>query len=228
MQFGQFCPIAKATEILGEKWTILIVREILMGSTRFNELQRGLSMISPAVLSKRLGTLDEYGLIVKKKIQGQKGYEYLPTPAGKELLPIFIDLGNWGMRWTREHLTDIDFDVDFLMIYLQRSIQPDKLPGNKATISFHFTDVKANPHWWVLVNGDIVDVCTNDPCREVDVYFTCTVKCLSDIWMGETTYRKEIRAGNLKLVGHRAFTKDVTAWMSNCMFADSESTTRGI
>lgn len=225
MQFGQFCPIAKATEILGEKWTILIVREILMGSSRFNELQRGLSMISPAVLTKRLGTLEKYGLIVKKKIQGQKGYEYLPTIAAKELLPIFIDLGHWGMRWTREHLTDIDFDVDFLMLYLQRSIQPEKLPGNKAIIRFQFTDVKANPQWWVLVNGDIIEVCTSDPCREVDVYFTCTVKCLSDIWMGETTYRKEIRAGNLKLIGHRSLTKDITAWMSNCMFAKSESAT---
>lgn len=226
MQFGQFCPIAKATEILGEKWTILILREILMGSTRFNELQRGLSMISPAVLSKRLSTLDEYELIVKRKIQGQKGYEYLPTSAAKELLPIFIDLGNWGMRWTREHLTDIDFDVDFLMLYLQRSILPEKLPGNKVTIRFQFTDVKTNPDWWVLVNGDIVDICTNDPCREVDVYFTCTVKCLSNIWMGETSYRKEIRAGNLKLVGHKSFTKDVTAWMSNCMFAKSDPLTK--
>lgn len=219
MEFGQFCPIAKATEILGEKWTILILREILMGGSRFNELQRGLSMISPAMLSKRLSSLDESGLIVKKKIHGQKGYEYFPTTAAKELLPIFVELGNWGMRWTRANLADIDFDVDFLMLYLQRSIQPENIPGNRATIRFEFTDVKEKPHWWVLVNGDIVDICTSDPCREVDVYFTCTVKCLSDIWMGETSYRKEIRAGHLKLVGLKAFTKDVTSWMSNCMFA---------
>lgn len=221
MEFGQFCPIAKTTEILGEKWTILILRELLMGSTRFNELQRGLSMISPALLSKRLTSLDEYGLIVKKKIQGQKGYEYLPTPAAKELLPIFIELGNWGMRWTRQHLTELDFDVDFLMLYLQRSILPEQIPGGRATIRFQFTDTNAHPDWWVMVNGDIIDVCTNDPCREVDVYFTCTVKCLSEIWMGETTYKKEIRAGNLKLVGHKSLTKDVTSWMSNCMFATS-------
>lgn len=223
MEFGQFCPIAKATEVLGEKWTILILREILMGSTRFNELQRGLSMISPGVLSKRLTTLDEYGLIVKRKIQGQKGYEYLPSSAAKELLPIFIDLGNWGMRWTREHLTDIDFDVDFLMLYLQRSILPDKLPGNSTTIRFQFTDLKTNPDWWVLVDDETVDICTNDPCREVDVYFTSTVQCLSNIWMGETSYRKEIRAGNLQLVGHKSLTKDVSAWMTNCMFAKPKS-----
>jgi DNA-binding HxlR family transcriptional regulator len=219
MEFGQFCPIAKATEILGEKWTILILREVLMGSTRFNELQRGLSMISPAVLTKRLTTLSEYGLLIKRKLPGQKGYEYLPTNASKELLPIFIELGHWGMRWTREHLSDIDFDVDFLMLYLQRSIQTDKLPGGSATIRFHFTDLERQPDWWILVNGDTVDICTRDPGREVDVYFTCTVKCLSGIWMGESTYKKEVRSGTLKLVGHREMTRDVTRWMSDCMFA---------
>lgn len=226
MEFGQFCPIAKATEVLGEKWTILILRELLMGSSRFNELQRGLSMISPAVLSKRLSTLAEYGLIVKRKLQGQKGYEYLPTKSAEELLPIFIDLGNWGMRWTREHLTNNDFDVDFLMLYLQRSIQPDMLPGKETVIKFHFTDIKQQSDWWILVNGREIDVCTIDPAKEPDIYFACTVKCLSDIWMGETTYRKEIRAGNLKLVGPGVLTKNVSNWMSDCMFASTADVER--
>jgi DNA-binding HxlR family transcriptional regulator len=219
MEFGQFCPIAKATEIIGEKWMILILREVLMGSTRFNELQRGLSMISPAVLSKRLSSAVEYGLILKKKLPGQKGYEYLPTKATKELLPIFIELGNWGMRWTREHLTENDFDVDFLLLYLQRSIQPENLPGKETTIRFSFTDLEHQPNWWILVRNDEVDVCTIDPGREVDIYFTCSAKCMSDIWMGETSYKKEIANKNLKLVGPRVLTRNVTDWMSNCMFA---------
>jgi DNA-binding HxlR family transcriptional regulator len=219
MEFGQFCPIAKATEIIGEKWMILILREVLMGSTRFNELQRGLSMISPAVLSKRLSSAVDYGLILKKKLPGQKGYEYLPTKAAKELLPIFIELGNWGMRWTREHLTENDFDVDFLLLYLQRSIQPENLPGSETTIRFSFTDLEHQPNWWILVRNDEVDVCTIDPGREVDIYFTCSAKCMSDIWMGETSYKKEIANKNLKLVGPRVLTRNVTDWMSNCMFA---------
>jgi DNA-binding HxlR family transcriptional regulator len=220
MEFGQFCPIAKATEILGEKWTILIVREILMGSTRFNELQRGLSMISPAVLTKRLNTLADYGLIMKKKLPGQRGHQYLPTQSAEELLPIFMDLGHWGMRWTREHLTDSDFDVDFLMLYLKRSIQPTRLPGKQTVLKFHFTDVSPQSDWWIVVNGEQIDVCSMDPGKEVDVYFTCTIKCLSDIWMGEATYRKAIKAGELKLVGPGALTRNVTSWMSNCVFAE--------
>lgn len=222
MEFGQFCPIAKSTEILGEKWTILIIRELLMGSTRFNELQRGISLISPALLTKRLQKLVDYELIIKKKIIGQKGYEYFPTDAAKELLPIFIELGHWGMRWTRQHLTSNDFDPDFLMLYLKRSIKTEHLAGKETIIKFYFNDIKQQPNWWIIVNGVLVDLCTIDPGREVDVYFTCTVKCLSCIWMGESTYEKEINAGNLKIVGRRELTKNISSWLSNCMFASTQ------
>ena len=119
MEYGQFCPIAKATEILGEKWTLLIVRELLMGGRRYSELQRGLGQISPTMLSKRLDSLERYGLVLKKKIPNQKGYEYLPTRSCSELLPIIKSLGDWGMRWAQSNLTEKDYDVELLMLYLQ-------------------------------------------------------------------------------------------------------------
>ncbi len=223
MEFGQFCPIAKATEIIGEKWTILILREILMGSTRFSELQRGLSLISPAVLTKRLNTLSDYELIIKRKIPGQRGHEYFPTDAAQELLPIFIALGDWGMRWTRQNLTNLDYDVDFFMLYLQRSIRPEKLPGKETIIQFHFTNIKDHPYWWIVVKGNDVEVCTISTGKEVDVYFTSTVKCLSDIWMGESSYKKATKAGELKIVGPTVLIRDVSVWMENCLFSQGSS-----
>ena len=93
MKYGQFCPIAKATEILGEKWTFLIIRELLMGGTRFNVMQRGLGDISPALLTSRLKSLEEQGMLVRRKLSGQKGYEYFPTPACQALLPLLVQLG---------------------------------------------------------------------------------------------------------------------------------------
>ena len=132
MEYGQFCPIAKATEIIGEKWTVLIIRELLMGGSRFNELQRGLSLISPTILSRRLESLAEHGLVVKKKISGQRGHEYFPTESCKELLPVIRSLGDWGMRWARSNLTEKDYDVELLMLYLKRSIVPEKLIGRYA------------------------------------------------------------------------------------------------
>jgi DNA-binding HxlR family transcriptional regulator len=220
MEYGQFCPIAKATEILGEKWTLLIVRELLMGGTRFNELQRGLSLISPTILSKRLDSLAEHGLVVKKKIPGQRGFEYFPSESCRQLLPIIRGLGEWGMRWARSHLTEKDYDVELLMLYLKRSITPEKLIGRETVIRFRFTDIDSYPDWWLVARGEEVDVCVNDPGKDVDVYFTASVKTMADIWMGDISYRKAIAAGSLKLVGDRALTRDVTSWMQNSIFAD--------
>ena len=220
MEYGQFCPIAKATEIIGEKWTILVVRELLMGGTRFNELQRGLSMISPTMLSKRLDTLEQHGLVMKKKIPNQKGYEYFPSKSCSELLPIIKSLGDWGMRWARSNLTEKDYDVELLMLYLKRSINPENLIGKETIIRFKFTDIKEYPNWWMVVKGNEVDLCVNDPGKEIDVYFTTTVKTMADVWMGDTSYKKAIANDELKLVGPKVLTKDVSRWMEISGFAD--------
>lgn len=220
MEYGQFCPIAKASEIIGEKWTVLIIRELLMGGSRFNELQRGLSLISPTLLSKRLDSLVDHGLVIKKKISGQKGYEYLPTSSCKELLPVIRTLGDWGMRWARSNLTEKDYDVELLMLYLKRSIIPDNLPGEETIIRFKFTDIKEYPDWWMVVTNSEVDLCVNDPGKDVDVYFTTTVKTMAGVWMGDTTYKKAIRGNDLQLVGDKILTNDITSWMSNSVFID--------
>ena len=223
MEYGQFCPIAKATEIIGEKWTILIIRELLMGGTRFNEFQRGLSLISPTILTKRLNSLVDYGLIVKKKIPGQQGYEYFPTESCKELLPVIKSLGDWGMRWARDNIVDTEYDVELLMLYLQRSVQPDKLVGNETVIHFKFTDIKEPSDWWLIASNGNVDVCNKDPGKNVDVYFTSTVRNMVDIWMGDVSYRKAINDGRLKAVGSNALTRNIFTWMNGSIFSDLPS-----
>ena len=223
MEYGQFCPIAKATEIIGEKWSLLIIRELLMGGTRFNELQRGLSHISPTMLSRRLESLAEHGLVLKKKIPGQKGFEYFPTESCQELLPIIRSLGDWGMRWARSNLTEKDYDVELLMVYLKRSIIKDKLIGKETVIRFRFTDIETYPDWWLVVTEDEIDLCVNDPGKEVDVHFTSAVRTMADIWMGDTTYKKASREGHLKIVGDRLLTRNITDWMANSIFTDLPS-----
>lgn len=220
MEYGQFCPIAKATEIIGEKWTLLIIRELLMGGSRFNELQRGLSLISPTILSRRLDSLAEHGLVVKKKIPGQRGHEYFPTESCQALLPVIRSLGDWGMVWARSNLTEKDYDVELLMLYLKRSIKPEKLPGRETVIRFNFTDIEQYPEWWLVSRGDEIDLCVKDPGKDIDVYFTTSVKTMADIWMGDNSYRRAIREGTLKVVGDKALTHNITDWMKNSIFTD--------
>lgn len=223
MEYGQFCPIAKASEIIGEKWTILLIRELLMGGSRFNEFRRGLGTISPTLLTRRLGDLEQRGMVIKKKIPGQKGYAYHPTESCRQLLPILVALGEWGMEWARSNLTAKDYDVELLVLYLQRSIVPEKLPGAETVIRFKFVDMEEKANWWLVVTDGVVDICDRDPGRDVDVFFTASVKTMADAWMGEISYRKAIGDGSLSIVGPSALTNHIASWMNNSIFADLPS-----
>lgn len=221
MNYHQFCPIAKATEILGERWTMLILRELLMGGRRFNELQRGLGDISPTLLANRLKTLEEQNIVARRRISGLRGHEYFPTSACEALLPVLITVGEWGLSWIREMLVDEDFDIDFLMYYLERSVDPGKLPGDHSVIRFKFTDLTEHRNWWLRVDEDCVEVCVTPPARDVDVYFTTTVRTMHDVWMGDRTYRDAVRSGDLIIEGEPALTRNVSSWLRPSVFHDS-------
>ncbi|WP_166263514.1 winged helix-turn-helix transcriptional regulator [Marinobacter caseinilyticus] len=219
MEYGQFCPVAKAMSLLGEKWTLLILRELHMGATRFNELQRGLALISPTVLTKRLNELADAELILRRKISGQRGFEYFLTQAGKETLPMLKTVGEWGMRWARGDLRETDLDVELLMLYLQRSIKTENLPGDEAVIKFEFTDLQKLNNWWLLVKGCNVDICLENPGKDVDVYFTTDLRTMVACWMGDRTYRAAIADKSLRLIGPSVLTRNVQDWLSDSIFA---------
>lgn len=219
MDYGQFCPVAKAMELLGEKWTLLILRELHMGATRFSELQRGLSLISPTMLTKRLNELADAELILRKRIAGQRGYEYFLTQAGKETLPLLKTVGEWGMRWARGDLRETHIDVELLMLYLQRSVRTECLPGDQSVIKFEFTDLPNLNNWWLLVKGCNVDICLENPGREVDVYFTTDLRTMVGCWMGDKTYKASIADKSMKVVGPPALTRNIQNWLTDSIFA---------
>lgn len=219
MKYSQFCPIAKATELLGDRWTLLIVREALMGASRFSEFQRGLGSISPAVLTERLKSLVENGLFVRRSRTGMRGYEYFPTPSCKELLPIIVSLGNWGMRWAKDNLVEEDYDVELLMLYLERSVVREMLPGPQTILQFEFSDLKQFRKWWLVVDDSHVEVCQKDPGHDVDVYFNSTVRTMTDVWLGHRTYREAIRSEELNIIGDESLTRTVSKWLACTLFS---------
>lgn len=221
MNYGQFCPIAKATEMLGEKWTFLIVREFVMGARRFNELQRGLGDISPALLASRLKTMEADGLIVKRRISGQRSYEYWPTKACEELAPVLVALGQWGLQYARHYLVDADLDPELLMLYLERSVEPSAMIGDNNVIRFTFRDLAEQKDWWLLVKDSKVDLCITDPGRDVDVYFHCTLRSMHDVWMGDKSLRDAIREGEMIVEGEPALVRNVNQWLRPSIFAEA-------
>jgi len=221
MNYNQFCPISKAAEILGERWNILILREVLMGGRRFNTLQRGLGDISPALLTKRLKQLEEQNMIIRRRIPGQKGFEYFPSEACEALMPVLFALGEWGIIWAKNTILDQDFDAELLMLYLERSIDREKIKGQETVIKFRFTDLSEQRDWWLVVKPEISEVCLKDPGRDVDVYFNCSVRTLSDIWMGDRSYRDALREGDLMMDGDPVLIRTVSTWLRSGIFANS-------
>lgn len=222
MKYGQFCPIAKATEILGERWTFLILRELLMGGRRFSELQRGLGAISPALLAARLKAFEAQGLLVRRRLNGKSGYEYHPTPACQELMPILVALGEWGLCWTRRTLSSEELDVELLMLYLERSINPAELPGDETVIYFRFHDLPEKPDWWLWVRQGRVEICVTTPGRDVNVFFVTTVRGMVEVWMGERSYRDAVLSGDLTIEGDPALTRRISRWLTPSIFANSK------
>jgi DNA-binding HxlR family transcriptional regulator len=218
--YGQFCPVAKATEVIGEKWTLLILRELMLGTTRFNEFQRAISRMSPTLLAKRLRQLEECGIVIRKKLSGQKGYEYRLTAAGKELGPLIEILAVWGMRWVRGQMSDDELDVEFLMRELQRRLQTDQLPDGQTVICLIFDERTKHQTWWLLVDGDVVDLCTEDPGKDVDVYINSSVRTIAEVWRGDLDLRVALRSKSIKTQGSRHLIRTMPDWLGLCLYKE--------
>jgi DNA-binding HxlR family transcriptional regulator len=215
-QYGQFCPIAKSAEIIGDPWSILIVREMLLGGSRFNVLQRGLPRISPTVLNTRLKELQERGVIIKRRLNGQRGHAYYLTPAGRELSAVVEALAVWGMRWARDEMGPDDLDVSFLMFDIQRRIDMTALPEGEKVLCFQFTDIKKKNfrHWWLICKGGDVDLCYEDPGKDVDCYVAGSLRDMIAIWMGDIPLSKALKAGSIQLTGERHLCRTFPRWFT--------------
>ena len=218
--YGQFCPVAKASELLGERWMLLILRELLLGTHRYSEFQRALSRISPSVLTKRLKQLESAGIIVRKTQPGRKGNDCFLTPAGKELAPIVEHLAVWGMRWARGQLTDDELDVDFLMWDIQRRLDLDKLPDGETVFCFIFEDLSKYQSWWLIVSDGEVDLCTENPGKNVDLYINTTLRNMVDIWEGDTGLNTAQRKKLLTTQGNKMLARSMSDWLGINPYAD--------
>ena len=218
--YGQFCPVAKATEVVGEKWSLLILRELLMGTYRFNDFQRSMSRISPTILTKRLKHLEECGVVVKKRLSGQKGYEYRLTPAGKELEPLIETLAVWGMRWARGRMSDDELDVELLMWDIHRRIVTHNLPDGQTVLCFSFKDLDKHKTWWLVIEGEDVDLCTEDTGKDVDLYVTTELRTMVEIWEGDADLKKAIRDETVLAIGDKSLIRTMPDWFGLCAFAD--------
>ena len=215
--YGQFCPVAKTMEVLDERWTILVVRELLSGSHHFNELRRGVPRMSPALLSKRLRSLEQVGLVIRQDDGNRVRYEL--TPAGRELEPIVRLLGEWGVRWMPE-LGDEDLDPHLLMWDIHRNIDLAAVPDGRTVVQFHLSDVQPSTRdWWIVIHRSDVDLCDFDPGFDVAVKVVSKLPTLVRVWRGDVGLREAIRDEAVQLEGSRQAVRSFPHWLKLSMFA---------
>ncbi len=220
--YNQFCPVAMAAEILGTRWTLLVLRELVVGSARFNELRRGVPRMSPALLSKRLKDLEKAGIIRRTQMAGQPElFEYQLTKAGRDLAPIIEAIGVWGQRWIETEASLQNLDPDLLMWDMRRNINPTPMPRRRNTIQVIFTDLQeAQRNWWLIVQpGKEVDLCSVDPGFNVDLYLSTDLRTMTEIWMGYTAIARAKEGGMLMVTGNRQLEADICSWLSLSSFA---------
>lgn len=212
--YKQFCPVAMASEILCTRWTIILLRELVSGVTRFNDLRRGVPRMSPALLSQRLKDLEEAGVLTRKRARGGV-YEYHLTESGRELEPIVMAVGAWGQRWIEKDLSLQHLDAQLLMWDMRRNLNTDPLPARRSVIHFQYADAPpAQRKWWLVVepNGE-VDLCSVDPGFDVDLYASCDLRTMTAIWMGYDTVKRMLEKDALHLTGDRKLATNMQAWL---------------
>lgn len=215
-RYGQFCSIAKALEVVGERWSPLILRELICGSSRYSEIHRGIPRISPALLAKRLSDLERAGVIARDPQTGA----YTLTAAGWELKPVIEQLGVWGQRWVRGQLTEEDFDPDPVMWDMRRRIDFERFPQRKTCLKFEISEgADQVRQYWIIGENAELELCVTDPGFPVDLYITTDAKTLTLVWNGDLPLRTMIEEGRIELHGPTELVKAFPKSLQLNMFA---------
>ncbi len=220
-RYGQFCPVALAAEILAERWMPLVVRELLCGSVRFNDLQRGVPRMSSALLAQRLKQLQFAGIVQRRRGEGD-GFEYHLTTAGRELFPVVENMGLWAQRWLRHDLVNsTNLDPDLLMWDIRRNVAgKTRLRDRRYVAEFRLSGVPiSRRRYWLLFEHGVVDLCYRNPGFEVDLFIEASLRVLTQIWLGHIPIDQAAREGRLRLDGSRNDIAAFRSWFALSMFA---------
>ncbi|MBL1177762.1 winged helix-turn-helix transcriptional regulator [Pantanalinema sp. GBBB05] len=215
--YGQFCPVAKAAEVIGDRWNPLVLREMLYGNRYFNDISRGVPLMSRALLVQRLKELEKAGVVVSYEKETGQGYEYVLTPAGEALRPLIEAMGVWAQQWGSEQIAPEDLDDALLMWGMRRRINLEAVAAQKMVLQFDFSGLtkgrKTHRSWWVVIEDKQVDVCQKDPGFKVDVLISADLSAFTHVWMGYTHLNLALKQGTICFEGNHDLVRQVPTWL---------------
>ena len=211
--YNQFCPVAKAAELFCERWTALIVRDLAGGERRFSDLQRGVPLASPTLLSQRLKQLEAEGVVIRRR-STSRGSTYRLSQAGREFVPIVLALGTWGQRWTRRALAAHEIDLGLLLWALEQGAHPECFGSERTIIEIDLTDQA--PHkrrWWFLNENGRCELCLKQPDREAQLYVSVSLPDLIRIWRGDLSLAAGLASGRVDIHGSSRLRRAFRQWL---------------
>lgn len=217
--YEETCPVSKAASLLCERWTLQIIRELSFGANRFSELQRYLPKLSPTLLNTRLRSLEQQGLVIRRKVPEKKGSEYLLTPMGQAVMPIVQEMGKWGMQWAFDCLDPAQINVAMLIRDYAGALRVEQLPDGDITIQFTVAGGGDPLKRFVLVRKRSVQVCDENIGNDVDLYLSADPETFGRIWYGELGIEQACAHGKLLVVGNRHLKTNIGRWLGTSQFA---------
>lgn len=216
--YGQHCPVAKAAEIFDERWTLLVIRELVAGSRRFNDIHRGVPKMSRTLLSKRLKQLADRDLVERRQTSDGPVYEL--TDSGAEFEDVVLAMGEWGARWMGA-LSANDLDPAFLLWDMHRRIDTDALPDGQTVLGLSFGDVSEGLRdWWLVMTPESIEVCDHDPGFDTDVLIEAPIRTFVDVWRGELGWNDALKRHDVQVAGSTPLRRQVPSWLQLSPFAD--------
>lgn len=223
-KYEQYCPIAIAAEVMGERWTPLVLRGLYCGATRFNDIQACVPRMSPSLLSRRLKELEAANVIVRQPVHAGRGHIYALTQAGQELFPTLQAMGEWAQKWLRrEIVSDHNLDPDVFMWELRHGVEKARLPdARRRVIEFRLSGVPSpKRHFWLLLEPGHADICVSDPGFDIDLWVSASLRTMVELWLGHRSIDGAIKSGDLQLDGTRGEQKLFRQWFVRSVFAPS-------
>jgi DNA-binding HxlR family transcriptional regulator len=224
--YGQYCPLAKGAEVFAERWTPLIMRELLRGSTAFNDLHRGVPRMSRSLLSSRLRKLEACG-VVERRAAGRADVRYQLTQAGRDLGTVVTELGSWAQRWYRSTLDRNELDAGVLMWDIRCTIDTRVLPTERTVVQFVFPELQARRRfWWLVIEAGDVDLCPIDPGDPPALVIHTPLRTMTRIWMGEYSVEAAQRSKELELRGSPVLRRSLVQWLRLSPYAPIQDARR--
>jgi DNA-binding HxlR family transcriptional regulator len=212
--YGQFCPVAKAAELFCERWTALIVRDLALGASRFSELQRGVPLASPTILSRRLAQLEAEGVVERWRSSGAHRWTYHLTEAGRDFVPVVIALGTWGQRWGGRELAEHEVDLGLLLWAVERCARGDAFGPGRSVVEVTFPEQPAaKRRWWFLNEHGRTELCLEPPGEDAVLYLEVSLRDLIRIWRGDLPLARALAEGLLDAHGTRAAVAALPRWL---------------